>query len=61
VDPLATWSSAVVAGHGDVAAGLVEEDQAPRIEPLDVGDEALPQLLDPGFRLLRGGQALFFA
>jgi hypothetical protein len=44
-----------------VAASLVEEDEAARVEALGQLDEAAPQLLDTRRLLLGGGQGLFFA
>src|SRR6266545_1303377 len=57
---LATRRPRVVARHCDVAARLIDEDEAARIERLGEIDEPAPQFLDPRLGLLGCGQALFF-
>jgi hypothetical protein len=53
--------SRVLAGHRDVAARLVDEDEPVRVEVFRDFDESPPELLDPRRGLLGGGESLSFA
>lgn len=60
VRALATRRASVLAGHREVAAGLVDEDESPRVEFLRELDELAPERLDAWLRLLYRGEGLFF-
>jgi len=61
VRALTAWCAGVFPSHRDVAACLVDEDEAARVEALRKLDEAATEGLDPGLGLLYRREGLFFA